>query len=129
MWVKQYIGLPCGDLSSQDGSCSLFGGVMGSVQGVDVSLSGLTAKQSKQYTTQVDFLKESLNNIFKTTMQEAFSNVVVTQRSGLILWEVKSNVRDLIPALDIKLISLQNVKRIGLKEGDVVLVIREMKNG
>lgn len=82
-----------------------------------------------QYSDQINFIVDTLKRVFKLELKDAFEHSKLTRKGDLVILEVKSAVRDLVPALDIKLIGFQSKKKIGCKVGDLVVVLREVKNG
>lgn len=98
-------------------------------QVVDLDVACFGDKQRLQVCSQLDFLDQTLANIFKTDSKEAFSKCNATLKGSTLVLELVANARDLVPALDIKLIGFQVKKKIGYKESDLVLVLKEVKDG
>lgn len=104
---------------------------MSSIDVVGLDKTLFTEKQWGQLDDQFKFLDETIEVIFKTTFSESLQvkKVTVSEDKYLIFVELTSRSKCLIPALDIKMINFQSRKKIGLKEGDCVVFLKEVKNG
>lgn len=103
---------------------------MSCIEAVGLDKKSFTDNQWSQVEDQFNFLDETLETIFKTTFEEALRvRKVITLQDKILIVELESSIRDLIPALDIKMIGFQSRKKVGLKQGQCVVILKEAKNG